>query len=72
MAFLKREGTHIRCSRAGSHLAGFESPQNGRSRGLAQIKEDASLKLIPVVILTTSEAEWDIVNSYQLQANCYL
>ena len=39
---------------------------------LVHIKKDSSLKLIPVVILTTSEAEADIVNSYQLQANCYL
>ena len=39
---------------------------------LAHIKEDASLKTIPTVILTTSDAEADIVKSYQLQANCYL
>ena len=39
---------------------------------LAHIKEDSSLKSIPTVILTTSEAEVDIVKSYQLQANCYL
>ena len=39
---------------------------------LALIKEDENLKSIPTVILTTSEAEADIVKSYQLQANCYL
>ena len=39
---------------------------------LARIKRDDSLKTIPTVILTTSEAEVDIVKSYQLQANCYL
>jgi chemotaxis family two-component system response regulator Rcp1 len=39
---------------------------------LAHIKEDNSLKMIPTVILTRSEAEADILNSYQLQANCYL
>ena len=39
---------------------------------LAHIKADDSLKTIPTVILTTSEAEADIVGSYQLQANCYL
>jgi CheY-like chemotaxis protein len=39
---------------------------------LALIKEDDKLKTIPTVILTTSEAEVDIVTSYQLQANCYL
>jgi CheY-like chemotaxis protein len=39
---------------------------------LARIKEDDKLKTIPVVILTTSDAEADITKSYQLQANCYL
>ena len=39
---------------------------------LAHIKEDEDLKTIPTIILTTSEAEADIVKSYQLQANCYL
>jgi CheY-like chemotaxis protein len=39
---------------------------------LTLIKDDESLKLIPTVILTTSEAEIDIVHSYELQANCYL
>jgi CheY-like chemotaxis protein len=39
---------------------------------LAHIKENPILKTIPTVILTTSEAEADIVKSYQLQANCYL
>jgi chemotaxis family two-component system response regulator Rcp1 len=39
---------------------------------LAHIKEDEDLKTIPTVILTTSDAEVDILTSYQLQANCYL
>jgi chemotaxis family two-component system response regulator Rcp1 len=39
---------------------------------LAHIKKDESLKTIPVMILTTSGAEADILKSYQLQANCYL
>ena len=39
---------------------------------LARIKGDDSLKTIPTIILTTSDAEADIVRSYQLQANCYL
>jgi len=39
---------------------------------LAHIKEDENLQTIPTVILTTSEAEADIVKSYQLRANCYL
>ncbi|MFM2128544.1 MAG: hypothetical protein RL477_90, partial [Pseudomonadota bacterium] len=39
---------------------------------LAEMKEDASLKQIPVVVLTTSEAENDILRSYELHANCYI
>jgi chemotaxis family two-component system response regulator Rcp1 len=39
---------------------------------LAQIKNDQNLKMIPTIILTTSDAEVDIVKSYQLQANCYI
>jgi two-component system, chemotaxis family, response regulator Rcp1 len=39
---------------------------------LAHIKEDDSLKTIPTIILTTSDAEADILKSYQLQANCYI
>ena len=44
---------------------------NGREV-LAHIKRDENLKTIPTVILTTSEAEADVLKSYQLQANCYL
>jgi CheY-like chemotaxis protein len=39
---------------------------------LAQIKQDGNLRMIPTIILTTSDAEADILKSYQLQANCYL
>ncbi len=39
---------------------------------LAQIKQNEGLKTIPTVILTTSDAEIDVLKSYQLQANCYL
>jgi len=39
---------------------------------LAEVKSDPDLKTIPVVVLTTSSAEQDILHSYQLQANCYI
>ena len=72
MAFLRHEGVHADAPRPGSDPAGPQPPQDGRPRGPGQIKEDESLKTIPTVILTTSEAEADIVKSYELQANCYL
>ena len=53
-------------------LLDLNLPKMDGRQVLAEIKEDASLKTIPTVILTTSESEVDIVKSYQLQANCYL
>src|SRR5882672_8661714 len=71
MAFLRREGAHP-CTSPGSNLLDLNLPKMDGREVLANIKEDASLKTIPTVILTTSEAEADILKSYQLQANCYL
>jgi chemotaxis family two-component system response regulator Rcp1 len=72
MSFLRREGTHVRAPRPDLILLDLNLPKMDGREVLAHIKEDASLKTIPTVILTTSEAEADIVKSYQLQANCYL
>jgi CheY-like chemotaxis protein len=72
MAFLRREGFHALAPRPNIILLDLNLPKMDGREVLALIKEDASLKMIPTVILTTSEAEVDIVKSYQLQANCYL
>ena len=72
MAFLRREGTHIHVPRPDLILLDLNLPKMDGREVLAHIKEDPSLKMIPTVILTTSEAEADIVRSYELQANCYL
>jgi chemotaxis family two-component system response regulator Rcp1 len=72
MAFLRREGAHTRAPRPDLILLDLNLPKMDGREVLANIKEDASLKTIPTVILTTSEAEADILKSYQLQANCYL
>jgi chemotaxis family two-component system response regulator Rcp1 len=72
MAFLRREGRYGDVPRPDIILLDLNLPKMDGREVLAHIKEDESLKLIPTVILTTSEAEADIVNSYQLQANCYL
>jgi CheY-like chemotaxis protein len=47
-------------------------PKMDGREALAHIKADASLRVIPVIVLTTSDAEADVVKSYQLEANCYL
>jgi two-component system, chemotaxis family, response regulator Rcp1 len=72
MAFLKHKGDHVHAPRPDLILLDLNLPKMDGREVLAQIKEDESLKLIPTVILTTSDAEADIVKSYQLQANCYL
>jgi chemotaxis family two-component system response regulator Rcp1 len=72
MAFLKHEGAHADAPRPDLILLDLNLPRMDGREVLAQIKKDASLRTIPTVILTTSEDEADILNSYQLQANCYL
>ncbi len=72
MAFLQRQGKHADAPRPDLILLDLNLPKMDGREVLAHIKEDDSLKLIPTVILTTSDAEADIVKSYQLQANCYL
>ena len=71
MAFLRREGVHSQAPRPDFIVLDLNLPKMDGREVLARIKKDDSLKTIPTVILTTSEAEADILKSYQLQANCY-
>ncbi|MEA2166564.1 MAG: hypothetical protein QOK37_4691 [Thermoanaerobaculia bacterium] len=72
MEFLRREGAHAGAPRPDFILLDLNLPRMDGREVLAQIKSDQSLRTIPVVILTTSEDEADIMRSYELQANCYL
>jgi CheY-like chemotaxis protein len=72
IAFLRKEGVHAQAPRPNLILLDLNLPRMDGREVLAKIKQDDGLKTIPIVILTTSEAESDIVKSYQLQANCYL
>jgi chemotaxis family two-component system response regulator Rcp1 len=72
MTYLKREGVHVEAPRPDFILLDLNLPKMDGREVLAHIKEDDDLKTIPTVILTTSDAEADIVTSYKLQANCYL
>ena len=72
MAFLRREEPHAQAPRPAMILLDLNLPRMDGREVLAQLKADPKLKLIPTVILTTSEAQADIINSYQLQTNCYL
>jgi chemotaxis family two-component system response regulator Rcp1 len=72
LAFLRREGPHVHAPRPDLILLDLNLPKMDGREVLVRIKEDEELKTIPAIILTTSEAEVDIVRSYQLGANCYL
>jgi CheY-like chemotaxis protein len=72
MAFLKGEDPYINAPRPDLILLDLNLPKMDGREVLAQIKADESLRTIPTVILTTSEAEADIVKGYQLRANSYL
>lgn len=72
MAFLRREGVYADAPRPDFILLDLNLPRMDGREVLEQIKGDESLKTIPTVILTTSDAEADIVKSYELRANCYL
>jgi two-component system, chemotaxis family, response regulator Rcp1 len=72
MAFLRQEGSHVTSPRPDLILLDLNLPKMDGRQVLADIKNDISLKRIPTIILTTSDAEADIAKSYQLRANCYL
>jgi two-component system, chemotaxis family, response regulator Rcp1 len=70
--FLWRQGKHSNAPRPDLILLDLNLPKKSGREVLEDIKRDPSLKSIPVVILTTSASEEDILRSYQLHANCYI
>ena len=70
--FLRRRGTHGNAPRPDLILLDLNLPKKDGREVLSEIKSDLGLKTIPVVILTTSQAEEDILKSYHLHANCYV
>jgi chemotaxis family two-component system response regulator Rcp1 len=72
MAFLRQEGQYADAPRPDLILLDLNMPRKDGRETLAEIKADDHLKLIPVVILTTSQAEEDIAASYLNHANCYV
>jgi len=69
---LRREGKYKNSVRPDLILLDLNLPVKDGREVLAHIKEDNDLKSIPVVILTTSKAEEDILKTYKLHANCYI
>jgi CheY-like chemotaxis protein len=72
MAFLKKQGEYAAAPRPDIILLDLNLPRKDGREVLAEIKQDDDLKRIPVVILTSSSAEEDILKSYNLHANCYI
>ena len=72
MAFLQREGEYADAPRPDIILLDLNLPKKDGREVLAEIKDDDKLKSIPVIILTTSDAEEDIIRTYNHHANCYI
>ena len=72
LAFLMREGQYAGAPRPDLIMLDLNLPRKDGREVLADIKTDERLKRIPVVILTTSKSEEDILRSYDLHANCYI
>jgi CheY-like chemotaxis protein len=72
LAFLRREGSYAEAPRPDLVLLDLNLPRKDGREVLEEVKADPELRTIPVVILTTSEAEEDILRSYSLHANAYV
>ena len=72
LSFLKRDGSYAEAARPDLILLDLNLPRMDGRELLGHIKSDEDLKTIPVVVLTTSKAEEDIIRTYKLHANCYI
>ncbi|MER5456654.1 MULTISPECIES: response regulator [unclassified Micromonospora] len=72
MEFLRREGRHTGAHRPDVILLDLNMPRMDGRQVLGEVKNDEDLRTIPIVVLTTSNADTDIISSYTLQANAYV
>jgi len=72
MALLRREGKYAESVRPDLILLDLNLPRKDGRQVLEELKADEALKSIPVIILTTSQADEDIIRTYNLHANCYI
>ena len=72
MQYLRREGGYVDAMRPDLMLLDLNLPRKSGIEVLDEVKSDPTLAMIPVVVLTTSEAEEDIVRAYKLHANAYI
>jgi CheY-like chemotaxis protein len=72
LQFLRRQGPYDKAPRPDMIMLDLNLPRKDGREVLAEIKGDDHLKSIPIVVLTTSRADQDILRAYQLNANCYI
>jgi two-component system, chemotaxis family, response regulator Rcp1 len=72
LAYLRREGKYHDATRPDLILLDLNLPRKDGREVLAEVKQDAELKRIPVVVLTSSKADDDVLRTYDLHANCYV
>jgi len=72
MEYLRRQGKYVDATRPDVVLLDLNLPRKDGRKVLAEMKEDPDLRVIPVVVLTTSRAEEDVLKAYQHHANCYI
>jgi CheY-like chemotaxis protein len=72
MQFLRRQGPYAQAPRPDLIMLDLNLPRKDGREVLADIKADAQLKTIPIVVMTTSPAEQDVLRAYELNANCYI
>lgn len=72
LAFLKREGEYVNAPRPDLILLDLNLPKKDGRAVLSAIKSDHNLRRIPVVVLTTSQEQEDVVQAYDLNANCFV
>ena len=72
IAYLRREGEYADAPRPDLILLDLNLPRRDGREVLAEVKADVNLRTIPVIVLTTSQADEDVLKSYQLHANAYV
>jgi CheY-like chemotaxis protein len=72
LAYLRQKGRYAAATRPDVILLDLNLPRKDGREVLQEIKEDPNLKRIPVVVITSSSAEEDVLRSYNLHANCYI
>jgi chemotaxis family two-component system response regulator Rcp1 len=72
IAYLRRQGKYSKATRPDLIMLDLNLPKKDGREVLQEIKNDPDLKIIPIIVLTTSSSDKDVLQSYRLNANCYI